>query len=378
MRYISFLAILLFFFIDTEAQNPLKQQGAKLVRNGNPAAAIQFLENNLSTIQSDTTLREMEDWLGAFYLLKKDWTRLIDLYKEMPAISAEDSSLLPMARFFRSYSPESISFTNGSTQLPFKHTASGTAIIEVMVNGKKFHFWVDTGAGLTTLSSAVANEAGIHWKQGSTAIAATGNVIESGFGVIDSLRIGGMNVSNHACLVLDHKQLEFKMLGIKLLKIDGIIGWNLLQELAVTIDNKQKQITFGPAGKRTNENNFYWMNIPIVACKDSLGHDLNFFLDTGASETAVYPSYAGKADTSKAERKNITLWSAGGKIKTSSLTYPRVAIYVSGWKMVMKSIHTNVPIEDGLFMPDGVFGNKELIKYVIHFDLQKGEFVLGK
>ena len=39
-------------------------------------------------------------------------------------------------------------------------------------------------------------------------------------------------------MIFDSKNLEFRIQGISLLKIDGIIGWNLLQELDVEFPQK--------------------------------------------------------------------------------------------------------------------------------------------
>ena len=68
--------------------------------------------------------------------------------------------------------------------------------------------------------------------------AATGNIVNTIPGLIDSLSIDGLKIYNHHCMIFDSKNLEFRIQGISLLKIDGIIGWNLLQELDVEFPQK--------------------------------------------------------------------------------------------------------------------------------------------
>ena len=356
----------------------VKDKTEKLIRKAKFKEAMKELEKNMSDIRNDTVFHELDEWVANLYLMEKDWSKLIYFYENKYIVNNEDTSLMVMARYYKQFPKEKIEFETTPVILRSKLTSSGTSLVKVKVNGKQYTFWLDTGAGFTVLSSTVAAACKVKQPSSQTiATAATGNIIDVGYGLIDTLQAGGLKVYHHPCLILNKKQLEFKVLGIRLLKIDGIIGWNLLQELAVTIDSKNKKVTFEPGKKNpVADNNFFWMNSPMVNVTDSTGNLLTFGLDTGADKTAVYSAYQWVADTTNSYTKEIGLWSAGGSKKFDSRIYRRVVINVSGKKLVMKNLATQPDMMEGSFSPEGVFGNKELKNYVIHFDLRGGVFEL--
>jgi hypothetical protein len=179
--------------------------------------------------------------------------------------------------------------------------------------------------------------------------------------------------------VIDHKQLEFKIAGVPMFKIDGIIGWNLLQELAVTISRSPDNILFGPSDGPTVYNpNFIWMGYPMVACMDSTGRPLLFGLDTGASASSLHDAFLSKTDTTQASRIGQVHGSAGGMVKRDYLVFPRMSVITEGEKIEFSNISVTPSTLTGIFAPDGVFGWKELIDYTVSFDFRKGIFKLEK
>jgi len=365
------------FFAQVESP---KRQAEQCIRKGQYQKAIEILESVPAGVHADSVNRELNEWLENLYLLEKQWEKIISLHQQ-PGITGEDSTVLTMARLFNRFPAERITFTGPPAPLPFKPTISKTPMIDVWVQGRKYTFWVDTGAGLTVLSSKVAEKCKISMSanRDASTTAATGKKLSIGYGVIDSLRFGPVRVFNHTCLVIDHKQLEFKVAGITVLKIDGIIGWNLLQELAVTIHRHPNTILFAPSeGPATGNPNFIWMSYPLVTCTDSTGNPLLFGFDTGASSSSLHAPILSKTDTTLAIRKDKRLASAGGNVKITSLTFPRMVIFSQGEKIVFSDIPVTPDNLTGIFAPDGVFGWKELIRYTVSFDFRKGVFRLEK
>jgi hypothetical protein len=357
--------------------NLLRIRVENAVMNGNYQAATRYLEEKQDLISKDTAYSDLLDALGNLYLLQQEWQKIYDLYKDHYFAPSDDSTLLTMSRYLRDKPRMKLDAGKGSA-MKFKPSISGTPIISVVVNGKTYRFWVDSGAGMSVLTASVARACGIRQFSGVNATAATGLVIDIGYGLIDSLRTGSLRVSNLPCLVLGDKQLEFRLAGIKIVDIDGIIGWNLLQELDVTIDHKLKQITFGPSsGKPRPGNPLCWMGVPIVLCNDSLHTPHYFTFDTGANNSAAYPLFAQAYDTAGTYYKSVALGSAGGTTRVRSLTYPRVVLFAGGQKLEMHNLGTDPSLSGrGLLSPDGVLGNKELGKYVLHYDLRGGVFEL--
>lgn len=375
----SFLFLLISFSVFS--QSFLKQLHSDVKENILKAdyhQALSLLDRNKTIIANDTT-GLFDAWISLNFF-EKNWKGVIDAYQTHHFMGGEDTTVLSMARFYLSLPAEKI-IAPQSVNLSFKPSSSGTPIIEVSINGKTYHFWFDTGAGLTVLSkrTAIACNVKTALNKGGAAIAATGNAVGIVSGLIDSLKMGDLKVYNHSCLILNNKDLEFKVLGIRILKIDGIIGWNLLQELDVTINNKTRKIDLSlEEQKHEVQNNFFWLDQPLISCTDTANNPLVFFIDTGAGTPGVYNHYLSRADTSLAKKKQITMGSAGGFKKINTLIFPSVKVKLADKLIVMKKVSVE-PAQEGLLFPcDGVFGINEFKNAGLHFNMRKGFFEVLK
>lgn len=355
----------------------IKQEVIQNVSIAQYEKAISTLENNSNIICNDTT--GLFDALVNLYFFEKKWNNILKLYSLHSFKANEDTSILVLARFYSKYKDEKI-ILNSTLNMPYKPNRVGTPIIEVKVNGKKYHFWVDTGAGMTVLSSNIAKECNIKQNPSINTIAkaATGNIVNTIPGLIDSLSIDGLNIYNHHCIIFDSKNLEFRILGIRLLKIDGIIGWNLLQELDVTINDKTKTLSLATSLNKETGDNFFWSSKPLIACTDSVGHPLLFFIDTGASKAGLYVPFLDKVDTTKAIKKDVHMVSVGGLKKFKSYMFPKVDIIAGGQTLVLENVSTLPSNTRELFDIDGVLGMKELKNRILHFNIKQGFFTISK
>lgn len=353
---------------------------ANLIRKGEYTTAIQLLENNFDLYQKDPEGHsEIFNWLASLYYAHNQWDRFIALYNNHVWEAGEDSTLLSAARLYRQYQQHinvvSSEWTTYSTGL-----GAQTPRIKVKINGKKYRFWVDTGAGLSVVTDKVARKCGLkqYVPGNATATTATGNAVSISFAVIDSLKGAGLDVKNHPCLVLRKNDLKFKILGITVVKINGIIGWNLLQELAVDIDFKEEKIRFAlPQNTPVKDPNFFWMDVPTVNTTSEKNENTDFFIDTGASESGLYADILNKVDTSKAIRKKITLGSAGGTKTIDTYVLPEVKLKIGD--QVLTLVNTAVHPElhnNSTFLRYGVIGTRELNNFLLHFSLKEGEFRL--
>ena len=379
MKKLLFI-LLLIFFTKTFAQTPsetLRKEVKERIFSGEYDKAISLLEKNISSIQSHTT--GLFDALIDLYFFERNWGAIIKSYTSHKFQLGEDSTSLSMAKFYINTLKEKISLKE-TVKIPFKPSVSGTPIIEVKVNGHLYHFWFDTGAGMTALSSTVAWDCKIKapMKKYGIAMAATGNTVNINPGLIDTLEINNLKVYNHPCLILDKKDLEFRILGIRILKIDGVIGWNLLQQLDVTVNNKTDSIILASAEMPTSRgNNFFWFEQPLIKCSDTAGVASLFFIDTGADHAGVYEPFLSKVDTIKAKKKTMKIGSAGGFKKIRSFTFPVVKLNVGGELLIMKNVSQNPTLAKNLFPCDGVLGINEFKNRIINFNMRKGVFTIS-
>jgi metallo-beta-lactamase class B len=339
--------------------------------------AINFLESNIDSVYNDTT--GLFDALVNLYFFKSEWQKIIDVYAKHRAKENEDMTVLDMAEYNVKQPKEEIALKSASCRIPFDPSMSGTPIIEVVVNGQKMNCWFDTGAGLTVLSSTMAKKCKlkISGADNSSASAATGKTVSTQLGIIDSLRINELTVKNHPCLVLNKKDLEFRILGIRVLKIDAIIGWNFIQEFDVKLSNKTKSIELTRNVREyTGISNFIWMGQPMIQGTTMKGEKTFFFIDTGAQTAGVYDSFVKKADVSNAKIKTIRLGSAGGSTRIKSYIFPEVKIDVAGNTVTMNNVASMPNGYTVPFICDGVFGINEFKNKEIHFNIKQGFFFI--
>lgn len=356
--------------------NDLKSEVTRWIKTGEYQKAQTLLESNENSITNDTT--GLFDLIINLYLFNSDWDQIVQAYSKRNKSITEDTTVLSLARYYKSFPKETMAPSSATIQ--YKPSVSGTPIVKVKLNGKTYHFWFDTGAGLSVVSSDVAKSCGIRGLNhtNSSAQAATGKQVSVSPGIIDSLQIDNINIYNHPCLILDKKDLEFKILGIRVLKIDGIIGWNFIQNMDVTINDQKHSISLEKWDNSSlSGNNFFWQGQPIIQALDSTSLPLLFFIDTGANTSGVYQHFLDKSDVSKFKRKNTMIGSAGGMRKIEAYVIPQLKIKVDNKILVLKNINSEPEPGEKLIEPDGVLGINEFKKSIIHFNIRKGYFKIN-
>jgi len=267
-------------------------------------------------------------------------------------------------------------------ELPAKFGLSGTPEIEVEVNGVKKRFLIDTGAGLTVLSSDFAEACGVKSAGGETAKAGTATDVKVSIrpAVINKMSVGGLTYRNHPCIIIDKRDLEIKLLGfIKILKIDGIIGWNAVQQLDLTLDYRNKKVRIEkPVPSAAGlERNFFWLGYPVVKTAAVSGRPLFFGLDTGANRTSASDPILAKIDTSGMITKKVRIGGAGGKIESRmSREIPEMAVITGGNRLTFEGVRCDNSNFGSFFILDGILGSDAAKNGIMRLDFANGRFEL--
>jgi len=105
----------------------------------------------------------------------------------------------------------------------------GLLLIPVMVQGQDFEFLIDTGAAYTALSKELMALLGVRINPSQTMLIAPaqGSAFRAPLLTIADLRIGGFRLPNVTAIVLEFPPI---------LKIDGILGMNVLRQFRMTIE----------------------------------------------------------------------------------------------------------------------------------------------
>lgn len=142
--------------------------------------------------------------------------------------------------------PHDFSFANGATQaaVPIQ-IAENHVYLDVMLDGKgPFHFEFDTG-GANVIDPAVAKELGVT-TGGSTQVNGVGSASSaSSFTVVKTLQIGNARITNQVFVVLPIAKSLGTAHGMKM---DGVIGYEVLSRFVTTFDYGKKEVVFQMPG----------------------------------------------------------------------------------------------------------------------------------
>ena len=252
-------------------------------------------------------------------------------------------------------------------------------MIDVEINGHMKKFWLDTGAGLSVVASDVAKECDIlpiGTRKGKAGTA-TSKRVDVQPAIIADLRIGEISIKNHPVMIINKKDLECKLLGLfTIVNIDGIIGWNAIQNMDIEIDYKNKGTTIKKPIKRAESNrNLFWLGCPVVILMSEEGVQLNFALDTGAGRTSVTKDVLKKIRVDRVYSKKKLVHSVGGFERRQSQIVSDVTLILNGYALHFKDVRTGG--SGAVFIKlDGTLGSDIAKDGCIIVDYLNGRFEL--
>lgn len=354
-------------------------RGLRAILNGDTQRAKKIFDRLSHSFTDSLIVENSRQILGSLLFADSDWRALFALDSSARGREATDNTTRVLVHAFRNAPGEEYHFTADSCQTPLSVSKSGSPVVTVEINGVRKNFWIDTGAGLSVISSDVAEECGISPRssQKTTAGTATSKRVNIHPALIDSLKIGELTIRHHPAIIIDKKDLEFKLLGfIRIMKIDGIIGWNAIKHLTLTLDYSRKIAIFKkPIRKISPSRNFFWLGYPLVLMKSGQGVPLCFGLDTGARRSSITRNIFNKITVAGVESRNEKIGGAGGFEKITVDEIPEMTIYLNSTRLRFENIKTLPPPGAVFFTPDGVLGSDVLKNSIVIIDYPNGRFI---
>ena len=307
--------------------------------------------------------------LATTLLHEHKWTALRDM-SAASTLSAVDrgntSELEQWGHAFAGVDEETTIGPDKATSLHLVITPMGTPAIQVRVNGKDYVFWLDTGSSMTVLSSAVASEASVPLSPLDTLRIRTfeGTAPVKAAMVEDLKWTYRSRSQNTPAIVMDAALMRLKSTSEGVtgrgVRVDGIIGWDIIRQFDVVFDYRTGTITFrkpeqlGIIG--THFQNLSWAGNPLVQVRTKPGGTFQFSLDTGAQVTLLNGSIL--------EKLGIVATTYGGRVfgiaKTGGQTkqvVPNLTLNVGGSSVRLESILVYGPAYSGLINCDGILGS---------------------
>ncbi|MGE7687664.1 retropepsin-like aspartic protease [Lysinibacillus sp. NPDC097214] len=351
-----------FDFVTFEMDDEQKEfvSALKLITEGKECLGAEILKD-LYCKSHDLSLRSgCAKILFELFFTKSEWKQL-EVLGLLDDQSIDQSNRI-IARACSQSEQTTFSFLNDQICMPMKLSISGSPKIDVMINGNKKCFWLDTGAGMTVISNSLVKDCDINivkdeeLKVGNS----TNQNFNTDFAIIDSIVIQDLTILHQPTLVLANDLLMIQNPKTEeIMKVDGIIGWDIIQHICLEIDYGRKRVIIQkPKQKDSVENNLFFCGYPILKVKGKNQVPLYFGLDTGANKSHFGRPLLSKIDDLKIEKRMI-LSGGFGDVKERELdSVENLIVYLNEHQSI--SLHNVREMLTDLatfFKLDGVFGS---------------------
>jgi len=172
-------------------------------------------------------------WLSAIVGLEH--SKFLSLHKKAKMLYA---TLIPWATLCLLVFP---SQTQGQakTAIVDFHFRANLIVLKIVINGVPENFILDTGASRTTINRETTKGLGLKEAE-RTKARGVGGEVEASMVRVDSFAVGDIVLRDFTCGVVDMDELK-KVIGGE---IAGVLGFDFLSKFKITIDYKEKRLTF--------------------------------------------------------------------------------------------------------------------------------------
>jgi predicted aspartyl protease len=360
---------------------------AMLAAGDQEKAESAFVAMSVQAIDVDVAVAS-QIMLARTLLYEHKWATLRDLCHSA-SLGAERSNTSDLERWgqaFASVGQQTMTLPQDPVSLHLRTTSVGTPTIRVRINGKEYEFWLDTGSSMTVLSSSVASDANIPIVSPDTLSVGTfEGVAPVRPAVVARMEIGPIVFANSPAIVMDAALMRIKSTDQGStgagLRVDGIIGWDIIRQLDIVMDYQNGMITLGrPAHLGTNGTafqNLTWLGKPLVEVRTKLGGRFRFRLDTGAQATFL--------NAAAVEKMGVATRTFGGRAFGFAQTggpmdriAPTLILSVGGKTLRLEGVMVYGPSFSSPINSDGILGSDISRFGKIRIDATNGLFSVGE
>jgi len=247
--------------------------------------------------------------------------------------------------------------TEGTDCLDLLPNEMGWAVVTVKINGHDINLMVDTGAGITVINETTANKCGVirvnTVDKALEAQDANSNKIVLPTAMIDEISIGTSVFSNKICMVIPDNALDFGTA-----KINGTIGWELINKLKWVFNFKEKKVFVSKPKPENVCKNMSYDAFPMVRVEIN-NKQMYMGLDTGANATMFGKSMINNINVSNMAKSSIKVGAAGGYNDFDTFIIPDIKIKVGEGTAHLKKLYLLTDSEkskSGFFITPGIIG----------------------
>jgi predicted aspartyl protease len=238
---------------------------------------------------------------------------------------------------------------------------------DVEIDGARFSFVVDTGAGVTVLSYRLKEKLGLEGV-GKVLAQGVGGAQECEFVRVPELRIGDVALLGQQVVAMDFTEIEARLQGV-----DGILGMDFLTRFVVKLDYLRREMeivdrtAFDPeaAGLRLDLDRAY-----VTLTMD--GHEGKFQIDTGAGPLDVHAPFVRRLGMIRNRESMPSITAISGLGSAELTKFVALCHSVQIGPFVLNDVPIGLSETDhGVFANEAIMGNAGATiwrKFITWFD----------
>lgn len=223
---------------------------------------------------------------------------------------------------------------------------------------------IDTGTVPSMVDARIGRK--LHTKAEPSLLVAFGHQVRIQSGVVDGFRIGSLHSNSVPVGVADLSYLE----GVR---IDAIVGLDLLARTSFGIDYRLRRVTFAPAVRESEVAplEIVW---PFVTVRMTIeGQQVRLLVDTGSRDLVLFKTRMPAALSGAPWRGDKTVTYASGAARLRRLELRKAGLGADQWDTLPAWVLDRAP--DGYPTGiDGVLGVLALGCQRVQFDFENGQF----
>jgi Aspartyl protease len=159
--------------------------------------------------------------------------------------------------------------------------------------------------------------------------------------------------------------------------IDGIIGWDTIRQLDLTLDYSSGVILIRrPRRQSYSPRNLTWMGKPFVEARTKRGETLHFTLDTGAQGSFLNAVALDKTGAASSLSEGV-VFGIGGTRNRADKMIRSLPLELGGKAVRLDGVVVYGPTYSGMINCDGILGS-DISRYgTIRIDATNGVFAIG-
>ncbi len=324
--------------------------------------------------------RESAKIIFNILFLKSEWNKIRKFDSIAHKGLEDEDRIMILAKAFARVPPERLSYSQDSVTINFTKSPTNCPIIPCLINGKKRYFWFDTGANYSVISSDIAAECDVFPIIREHSKARTGTIRKINIypAVVDSCSVGNLTVYNSPFVIVHDFDLKLRLFGSHTkTKIDGIIGWKIIQHLDALIDYTNYTMTLRrPQNKQipAEMKNFFWLGCPFIVVKEIDRNSLIFGLDLGAENSCITHNIFEKKSFDEIYGRIKPQTSVGGEVYFNAKLVSRLTFNLDNTQVEFHNISTSFQVQHLFLNLDGILGCDFTQDSKIHLDIRNGIF----